>query len=87
VASLSGGGEVMARSYNIIDTGVTFKGYPVLLGPRLVDDKAPDKLVLTSLDRFLRREFPYLEFIIAGGETLLVELYHQREVGNASITS
>ena len=57
----------MVRSYNIVDTGVTFKGYPVLLGPRLVDDRTAGKLVLTSLDRFLRREFPYLEFTIADG--------------------
>ncbi len=61
----------MARSFNIVDTGVTFKGYPVLLGPRLVDDRTPDKLVLTSLDRFLRKEFPYLDEMIAGNDTFV----------------
>lgn len=61
----------MTRSYNIVDTGVTFKGYPVLLGPRLIDDKTADKLVLTSLDRFLRCEFPYLDNMIAYGETFV----------------
>ena len=61
----------MVRSYNIVDTGVTFKGYPVLLGPRIIDDKTADKLVLTHLDRFLRREFPYLESMIADSETFV----------------
>jgi len=61
----------MVRSYNIVDTGVTFKGYPVLLGPRIVDDKTADKLALTLLDRFLRREFPYLDSMIAGSDTFV----------------
>lgn len=61
----------MTRSFNIVDTGVTFKGHPILLGPRRMDDKTADKLVLTSLDRFLRKEFPYLEFTIADGDTFI----------------
>ncbi len=41
----------------IVDTGVRFKGYPVLLGPRDIDHKKADELVLTQLDRFLKSIF------------------------------
>ena len=72
----------MVRSYNIVDTGVTFKGHPVLLGPRIIDDKTADKLVLTQLDRFLRREFPYLELEIADSETFVKGASPPREKTN-----
>ena len=36
----------------IVDTGLTFKGHPVLLGPSAMNRTA-DALVLTHLDRFL----------------------------------
>lgn len=53
----------------IIDTGIRFRGHPVLFGPRAIDNKIADKLVLTQLDRFLRKTFPSLHFLVADGET------------------
>ncbi len=45
---------------NITDTGLKFKGHPVLLGPDPINGNAADKLTLTRLDRFLRKYFPFL---------------------------
>jgi hypothetical protein len=38
---------------DFVDTGLTFKGYPVLLGARKVSPQLADILILTSLDRYL----------------------------------
>jgi hypothetical protein len=54
-----------------IDTGVKFRGHPVLLGPRAIDGILPDKLVLTSLDRFLRKHFPDLDYSVACGKPIV----------------
>lgn len=53
----------------IIDTGIRFRSHPVLFGPRVIDNKIADKLVLTQLNRFLRKTFPSLHFLVADGET------------------
>ena len=45
---------------NVTDTGLKFKGYPVLLGPNPITGCKADKLTLTRLDRFLRKHFPFL---------------------------
>jgi len=55
----------------IVDTGITFKGYPVLLGPRNIDHNKADKFVLTQLDRFLRKHFPSLYYLVANGKTFV----------------
>jgi len=47
----------MMEDFTIVDTGVRFKGHPVLLGSTKSGRKA-DKLVLTRLDRFLKRHLP-----------------------------
>lgn len=53
---------------SIVNTGVCFKGYPVLLGPRNLNGYKPDKIVLTHLDRFLREHFPALDFLVPDGQ-------------------
>ncbi|KKN45289.1 hypothetical protein LCGC14_0684420 [marine sediment metagenome] len=45
---------------NITDTGLRFKGHPVLLGPSPISGGKADKMTLTRLDRFLRKHFPFL---------------------------
>ena len=44
---------------NMVDTGLRFSGHPIFLGPLPNGHKA-DKIVLTRLDRFLRKHFPFL---------------------------
>lgn len=42
------------NDYSIIDTGMRFKGHPILLGSTKLGHKA-DKLALTQLDKFLKQ--------------------------------
>lgn len=55
-----------------VDTGLTFRGYPIWLGPRDIDQKLPDKLVLTQLDRFVREHFPALAKLIVSDDGTIV---------------
>ena len=50
----------MKDTDNIVDTGLRFKGYPILFGPSPITGYKVDKLTLTRLDRFLRKHFPFL---------------------------
>ncbi|MEE8207894.1 MAG: hypothetical protein V3T88_02920, partial [Nitrosomonadaceae bacterium] len=54
------------------NTGVKFRGHPVLLGPRTSDGRLPDRLILTSLDRFLKRHFPELSSTVEYGEPIVI---------------
>ena len=45
------------KNYNIVDTGLTFKGHPVLLGSDRFGRSA-DKCTLACLDRFLENNLP-----------------------------
>ena len=56
---------------SVVNTGVVFRGHPVLLGPRNLDGHRPDQLTLTRLDRFLRKHFPGFAGAIADNETLV----------------
>jgi hypothetical protein len=59
-------------SDDIIDTGLRFKGHPVLLGPSPITGHKANKLTLTRLDRFLRKHFPFLiDFVGERKETLV----------------
>ena len=51
---------------NIVDTGLTFKGHPILLGSRKNGRKC-DELVLMSLERFIEKHFPvYADAVFFG---------------------
>jgi hypothetical protein len=41
-----------------VDTGLVFRGYPVLLGRRSRDSMMADGITLTFLDRFLKKHLP-----------------------------
>lgn len=45
---------------NVTDTGLRFKGHPVLLGPSPITGSKADRMTLTRLDRLLRKHFPFL---------------------------
>jgi len=55
-----------------VDTGLVFRGHPILLGPRHIDHVMADKLVLTQLDRFIRKQFPALIAFVASDDEAYV---------------
>ena len=58
---------------NITNTGLMFRGHSVLLGPSIFNRKA-DKLVLTNLDRYIKKHDPHLYKMITdtnGHDTLV----------------
>jgi len=69
---------------NITDTGLRFKGHPVLLGPSPITNQAADKLTLTRLDRFLRKHFPFLLDFGQTKETLVIGAMPPKENENGS---
>ena len=59
----------------IVDTGLTFKGHPVLLGPSNPLGRTADSLVLTLLDRYIFKHEPSLYEMVCEntGKSTLVD--------------
>jgi len=61
-------------NFTVVDTGLRFKGHPILLGSDTLHRSA-DKCVLTQLDRFLRKNLSkqLIEMLINHSTGVLVE--------------
>ncbi|KKN68788.1 hypothetical protein LCGC14_0448080 [marine sediment metagenome] len=61
-------------NFTVIDTGLRFRGHPILLGSDTLHRSA-DKCVLTHLDRFLRKNLSkqLIEMLINYSTGVLVE--------------
>lgn len=62
------------HNFTVVDTGLRFKGHPILLGSD-TRHRSADKCVLTHLDRFLRKNLPkqLIEMLINYSTGVLVE--------------
>jgi len=69
---------------NITDTGLRFKGHPILLGPSPITNQTADRLTLTRLDRFLRKHFPFLLGFRQTKEILVMGAVPPKEGSNGS---